>query len=1072
MRQLQLHVEPSRRSAGCRRPAYPEVRLKFVSLHTHTTFSYGDGFAPPKRHVERAAELGMDALAVTEHGNVSSHVQLDKAAREAGIQPIFGLEAYTSHGKNLRKWHLTMLAASPEGYRNLNRIVTRSYDEGFYRWPTVSGEMLREASEGLIILSGCADSQLACTLLGGKGVELHEDAPDIKSAINLVRKYQRLLGDRYYLEVQQFPGLRRSCILNQAYAEISHKTGVPLVATADVHYPSPDDNEMQKILHAATRATGTVAAAEAEWEYNIRLTYPESDHAILENLRRTGLSRADSDGAVTQTAEIAQRCKVDLPTAERLRFPSQNGKTSVDLIWDWLRRGWNFRAKSNRQLLARKREYAERVQYEMKLIVGKDFVDYFLMLSDLVRFAKNSGIAVGPARGSAAASLICYLLRITEVDPMQFPNMMFERFIDEEREDLPDVDLDFASGRRDEVRQRAVWRYGNDRVANIGTFTKYRGKNAIDDVARVYKIPKYEAEAIKNLVIERSGGDSRFDASLADTRDMFPQARAVFDRHPEFENSIRLEGNMRGFGIHAAGIVVSNTPITDFCAMYSREVGSGHNKRKLSALAYDKKDAEHLGLLKLDALGLNTMEMIERAIKMIGMKLEELYNVPLDDEKTMAAFKRGDVVGIFQFEGRATRLVNADVKPDNFMELADINALARPGPLFSGATAAYIDTKWKRRQPQHLHPIVDKYVAQSKYQIIYQEQVLATLREMGGFPGSVTGALRKIISLKLGEAQFNNWHDDFINGAAKHHGIKKDLAEKVWAKMVTSATYSFNIAHCVSYSMLGFWCQWLKQHYPTEFYAAALSIMKGDKAQRAKEMRLMVDAARHGITIDVPSIKHSGVSWSIAEKGRVVAGFQQIFGIGEKTAEMIVETRDREGMDGWDDLIKVRGIGPKTLERIKDFVETDDPFGLTRVTRRLKQVRKLIAGNSKLPNPTHASDDIPTDADNLHVVWVGIPRSKEYKDFVEDERARSGKDPAEIIRSMKDPHLVTSCVLRCYDDGDEEVYLRFNRWQFPKFKSALESVRLEKDIVIAVGIKRQGFGVNLQMRNLFVIDPD
>lgn len=1048
--------------------------MKYVSLHTHTTYSYGDGYGPPAAHVARVSELGMGAVAFTEHGNVSSHVQLAKAAEKNGVQPIFGLEAYTAPAnmretQNQRKWHLTLLASTQEGYHNLNKIVTRSYDEGFYKWPTVTGQMLKEHNDGLIILSGCADSQLACTLLGGKGIPDRTKDPHYKEAVDVVRRYQRLLGDRYFLEVQQFPKLRRTCTLNHIYEQISRDTGVPLCATSDVHYPHPSDNEIQKILHAASRNTGTVAAAEAEWEYGIRLTYPRSDNRIFNNLVRTGLSRRSAQDAIAATAEIAKACKVILPTAERLRFPCPDGTSSRELIWDWLRKGWKFRARRNPRLNANKRVYIQQLRYEMDLIERKDFVDYFLMLSDLVSYAKDAGIAVGPARGSAAASLTCYLLRITEVDPLQFPTMVFERFIDESREDLPDVDLDFASNRRFEVFERAQWRYGRDRVANIATYTRYRGKNAIDDVARVYRIPKFEAETIKGLVIERSGGDSRFDASLADTRDMFPQAKAIFDKYPEFENAIRLEGNIKGFGIHAAGLVVANTPITDFCALYTREV----NKVKHDALAYDKYDVEHLGLLKLDALGLKTMQMIQDACEDVGMKLDDLYSVALDDPKTLAAFKRGDLTGIFQFSGRATRLVNGDVSPDNFMELADINALSRPGPLFSGATAAYVDVKHGRSEPISLHPIVDRITSWSKGQIIYQEQILQIVREVGDFPWTHAAAIRKIISQKKGEAAFHaNW-ENFRDGANRVHGIDEKLADQIWRFMITSASYAFNVAHCVSYSMLAFWQQWQKQHHPTAFYSSVLAnTSTGSPAQRFKVQKIMMDAERHGIRIRPPSLARSGATWRTAGSRTVAAGFTQVPGIGARTAEEVIAYRDAHHPKRWEELIAIKGIGPKTIEKIEWFANHDDPFGLQQVTKKLTVIRKMIEENGNLPKPTHRSGDIPPDANNLRVVWVGIPHEKEYKDFVEDERARTGKEPADILRSMKDPHLVTSCVVRCYDDGDEEVYLRFNRWNFPKYKRVLESLRPEKDIVIAVGIKRKGFGVNLQMRNLYVIDPE
>lgn len=303
--------------------------MHYVSLHSHSTYSYMDGYGLPEEHVARVAELGMKALALTEHGNVSSHVKLELAATKHGIKPIFGLEAYTAPAdmretKNMRKWHQTILAMDLDGYQNLNKLVTRSWNDNFYRWPTVLGADLKELNEGLVVTSGCADSLLACTLLGGKGIE----EGDYDAAVVVLKRFKRLFGDRYYLEVQRFPGLERTRILNRQYAAWSKEFGVPLVATSDVHYPRPEHNEMQKILHAAGRNTGTVAAAEAEWEYDILLTYPESDDEVITDLMATGLTRGEAQQAIASTEEIAERCNVVLPKMDRIRYPG----TKRDLL--------------------------------------------------------------------------------------------------------------------------------------------------------------------------------------------------------------------------------------------------------------------------------------------------------------------------------------------------------------------------------------------------------------------------------------------------------------------------------------------------------------------------------------------------------------------------------------------------------------------------------------------------------------------------------------------------------------------------------------------------------------------
>lgn len=1038
--------------------------MKYVSLHHHSTFSYMDGFGTPDQHVKRAAELGMSALALTEHGNTSSHVKLEQAAAQYGVKPLYGAELYTAAEVTRRKWHLTVLAMNEQGYRNLNVLVSRSYSEGFYQWPTVFGDMLAEHNEGLIVLSGCADSKLSCDLLGGKGRDLHEDSPDYDLALDTVRKFKRLLGDRYYLECQQFPELARTRTLNPVFAKLSAATGVPLVATADCHYPHPDDNEMQVVLHAAGRGAGSAAEQAESWEYDIRLTHPTSDAQILERLRWTGLSRKQAQAAVQATADIADRCNVTLPRAPRLRFPVPAGMTTADYIWQKLREGWAYRYARNKRMQAHKAEYGERLKYEMEMILAKDFADYFLMLNDVVPYVKDHGCPVGPARGSAAASLACYLLRITEVDPLQFPTMVFERFIDITREDLPDVDLDFADDKRDMVRDRLVAVWGEDRVGNIGTFTKYKGKNAIDDIARVYHIPKSEADAVKGVIVERSGGDARSDETLADTLDMFPAAQAAVDRNPKLNLAMRLEGNYRGFGVHAAGLVVGNTKLTDVCAMYTRhDSKAGHSR---TVLAYDMKDAETLGMMKLDALGLSTMGMIDIALGLIGMNLEELYAIDMEDQPTLTAFRDGDVVGIFQFEGRATRLVTSQVRPTTFMELSDINALSRPGPLFSGATRKYIDTKLGVTKPELLHPIVDAITAQSQHQVIYQEQILKIVREVGDFSWTHAAAVRKIISKKKGEAAFNFNKQNFIDGAARLHGMKPALADTIWRTIVTSGTYAFNVAHCISYSMLGFWAMWLKVNYPHEFYTAQLI-----KTEEAKWGPLLRDAAEHGVEVRPPDIKHSTAGWTLTPDKVIAAGFSQIKGVGEKTAQAIMAAREDEPFSDWGDLIRVPGIGPKTIVSMRQACESDDFFGLKRVARVLHAVKQ----EPGMPHATHNIDALIAQKqmgkDFTATVYLMVKQFN-YQDAVEKERAKTGEEEEVILKRLKHPELRTMVSIYCYDEGDEPFSVRVTRWQYNKLKAIIQAIRPHKDVIVVRGTVLANFGNMLFPEQIAVIDPE
>lgn len=1047
------------------------------------------------------------------------------------------------------------------------------------------------------------------------------------------------------------------------------------------------------------------------------------------------------------------------------------------LLRHWIREGWKYRKRTSPKFAEQvadpkiRQEYKERMRYELNQIETKGFVDYFLVLSDAVRWAKDNEIPVGPARGSAAASLVCYLIRITEIDPMLFPTMLFARFIDPNRLDLPDVDLDFADDRRDEVRQYLVRKYGADRVGNIGNFTRYRGKNSIDDIARVYRLPSWAAETIKGLIVERSGGDARQSESLSDTFEMFPKAAKIAEIWPNFRKAELLEGNYRGLGVHAAGIVISNDPIPNTCAVYTRmKAGS---TEPVSVIAYDKDDSEYLGLLKADFLGLSTMGVIGRALKMIGMSLEDLYRIPLTDERTLREFGRNNLVGVFQFEGRATTIVNRDVGPENFSHLADINALSRPGPLFSGMTAKYAAVKHGREEPEKLHPVVDALTGWTYGQIIYQEQVLSIVKDLAGFPIERVGDIRRIISKKLGGMAMANALEEFISGCEATHGINPELARKIWNFIATSSTYSFcvtgdtvlerggagwydsspeitaeqlwknandrspegislsdkiragrlklksmsddgrvrldnlkkitkvkdyrcskittatgrsivvsndhpiltdrgyktphelepgvmavvdlgkeareqekqdlrrsgvghgwaagktwvdgkrmeidgrtrlfneakevvsarsggrcehcgkidtgekhclefahvlqlndcdgeyrayhnpdnvlhlcnschktfdwrmqrsrkprwsfgnptgfeeivriedagvhtvydlemegdqhnyigngfvnhnNQSHSVSYAMLAFWCMYLKVNYPAEFYAASLAKIGNGKGELWKRTRMILDAQKNGIAVLPPRLRESGLTWSIPQKdtelgaavgssnGVILGGFEQVHGIGPVTAKNIVQFREDskalgEPLEAWSDLLAVKGIGNSTIAKITTFVESDDPYGVNRTADVLNAAREAILGFD-VASPTHHSTRtvskwglVPMPQVGQHeVVWLGMVRNKNYKDYVEATRTRTGREEAEIIAEMKDPDLRKSCVLQCYDEGDEDVYVRISRWRYPDLESELEKIRLDRDVVIAVGKKREDFGISVHAEMIVVLE--
>ena len=1035
--------------------------MRFKSLHHHSTFSYRDGYGTPEDHVKRATELGMTALALTEHGNVSSHVRLEQAAEEHGVQPIFGCELYTGgigEDATRRKNHLTVLAENASGYQNLLRVVSRGWREGFYNEPTVSGEMLADHKEGLVVLSGCSGSLLATSLVGGKNIDPSDAS--YKRGRRTAERMRSSLQDSLYLEVQAFPELEKTRNINRALGQLSEELGIPLVATLDAHYTRPEESELQKILHDSRPGSKKTEEDRAKaWSYDVKLTVPLSDKEIWRRLVATGLTKKQAEEAILNTAIIAERCRVKLPKMEMLRYPLPAGYDDpIRLFRSWCEEGWQYRRIDDRPDSKR---YVERVKHEMRLIEDKGFVDYFLLVSDSVRFAKNNGIAVGPARGSAAASLVCYLLRITEVDPMKFPTLLFERFIDANRHDLPDIDLDFDDDRRHEVRDYLVAKYGEDRIGNIGTFVKYKGKNSLDDVQRsCYPDDwdvKHAVDSIKELLIERSSGDLRAAATIEDTIEMFPQVKEVFDRYPLLYKATALEGNVQNMSVHAAGLVVANNPLTHACAVYTRTNTKGEIAEVISL---DKYDAEYLNVLKLDYLGLKTMGMVRIALEHIGMKLEDLYDLPLDDPETIRGFQEGDVVGVFQFDGRAMRSVNSGVVPDNFNEICDINALARPGPLHSGASAEYMDIKHGRKEATHYHPIVDRITKHTNYQVVYQEQILQIVRELGGFSWEESARIRKIISKKRGEQEFNQQRAKFIEGARKH-GMAEEDADSVFSMLATAGAYAFNAAHCVSYGMLAYWTMWIKRHHPQAFYVASLA--KFDEDDR-KRMDLLRDARKHGVPIGKIHLNRSGQTWSL-DGDLIRPGFEQVKGIGDKMAPLILSHRSQVGgFEDWDDLMDIKGIGPAKRDAVYDFWVDSDPFDLLLLQETIEDWRERlsvgirISGDDQpwedwLPQPTHRSAEVPyerTDGD-VAVVWVGVVRERNLKDLFENYHSRTGKqlDPT----SVKRPDLNEWVVMLCEDDS-EPITITVDRWRYRAWKELVWSISPNEDMILVRGYKR------------------
>lgn len=1054
--------------------------MRFVSLHHHSTFSYLDGFQLPEAHVRRAEEIMMRGIAMTEHGNVSSHVQLETAALKAGIKPIFGVELYCGNvgeGATQRKNHLTILAEDQPGYRNLLQLVTRTYSEGFYYEPTADGRMLEQHKDGLIVMSGCQGSLLFTSLVGGKHIA-PEDA-SYERAKQVAARFKRSFGDSYYIEVQAFPELEETRKANPLLAQIAQELNIPLVATFDCHYTVPEEKEIQQVLHNIRPGEKqTLEDQVRSWGYSADLCPPWNDNMVLRKLIATGIPREQAIAAIVATEEIYDRCNVELPSLPMVRFPLPSGYESTLQVWnDWLEEGWRYRKLDERLGPRDRKKYRERLLHEKSVIEGKDFIDYFLIVSDAVRWAKDHDIAVGPARGSAAGSLACWLLRITEVNPMLYPDLVFERFIDVTRQDLPDIDLDFDSERRGEVRDYLIGKYGRERVSNVGTYGTFKGRMALDDAARVYKVPQWEVERVKDVLIERSSGDLRASATIEDTVMQFDAAREVFNKYPDLGVALDLEGNVKNFGIHAAGLVISTGPITDVCAVYQRK----SKGEIVNAISFDKYDAEKKGLLKLDFLGLNTMTSIDHMRLEMGWSLDDLYNLPLEDELTLEGFRQNDIIGVFQFEGRACRYINGALKPDDFRDVYNVSALARPGPLHNGAANDYIDIKWGRKEPEHLHPALEPILSSTYGQIVYQEQILRILGEIGGFDWTHRAEVRRIISRKIGEQEFNRRWGMFRDGALRLHGatgMTEEIAKDIWGRCITAGSYAFNASHTVAYGMLSWDTMWFKKHEPDLFYQCVLNV-----SDKERQQLLLRDTQRFGRKIEIrpPHPKFSDARWCRTD-GALQAGFSQIDGIGDKIAPEIKAYREQHSVEQWEDLLGVKGIGEKTVAKMREFAEQDDPFKAFWLDRTIAAVKAEIEAGKlgPIPRPTHVAEDLPyEEGEDIPVIWLGVIKTRNERDLFEFNQAKGGeldlsdpKHPKLNGKEIKDPQL-GKWVVMVGDDESEQIGLRVDRWRYPRLRKKVWGIRPGKDLVLVKGVKPGWMPTRqITISDLWVIDPE
>jgi DNA polymerase-3 subunit alpha len=848
----------------------------FVHLHLHSQYSLLDGANRIADVAAAAKDAGMPALALTDHGNMFGAIDFYRQARRAGVKPILGIEAYVAYGDRKERGprgsgnnHLVLLAQSETGLRNLIKLTSQSFLEGFYYRPRIDKSLLRRHSEGLIGLSACLKGEINEKILAGQAEQAESSAVE----------FREILGDDgFYLELQDhtIPEQRQA---NEVLRAISRRTGIPLVATNDCHYLHRDDATAHDVL-LCIGTQKTLSDPD-------RLRYASDQFYLKSGAEMAALFPHDRQ-ALENTLAIAERCHLELETDSfhLPEFPVPGGY-SVDEYFDRVvGEGLEGRLaeleRHNADVLERfsPEIYRQRLATEVEVIKRMEFAGYFLIVWDFIRQARETGIPVGPGRGSAAGSLVAYALRITDIDPLQY-GLLFERFLNPERVSLPDIDIDFCMRRRGEVIQYVNEKYGRDRVAQIITFGTLAAKAVIRDVGRVLGIPYAKVDRIAKLLPEMT-------RSLKDAADSVGALQAEISTDPQIQEMVeigcRLEGLTRHASLHAAGVVIAPRPIDELVPLYK-------TSKDEVVTQWDKDVIEDLGLLKMDFLGLRTLTVIDDTLRLLrhqGVELD-LDRIPLDDEESFRLFSDGRTNGIFQFESSGMKDLLRRARPSRFEDLAAFNALYRPGALSVGMVEDYIQRKLGKRKVSYVLPQVRPILEETLGVIVYQEQVMQIAVEVSGFSMGEADVLRKAMGKKSPKVMAEQ-KQKFLQGA-KGRGVAPAKARRLWEYIEPFAGYGFNKSHSVAYALLAYKTAYLKAHHPVAFMAAMLSSEMGSKDNVAKYIQ---ECRAMGISVLPPDVNESSYSFTVGGES-IRFGLGAVKGVGETAVESILEARRRVG---------------------------------------------------------------------------------------------------------------------------------------------------------------------------------
>ncbi len=903
--------------------------MGFAHLHLHTEYSLLDGACRLGPLVDRAKELGMESLAITDHGVMYGVVDFYEACNKAGIHPVIGCEVYVAPGSRFDRTaggraHLILLCETQQGYQNLIKLCSAGFIEGYYYKPRIDMELLRQRHEGLIALSACLSGDVPKLLLQGR----YDEARD------LALEFESIMGKgNYFLEMQDH-GLREQKLVNQGLIRISQETGIPLVCTNDVHYLYREDAKAQEILMCIQ--TGKKLSDENRMRM-------DTDQMYLKSEEEMRAAFPQFEEAIARTGEIAKRCNVEFEFGNYHLpdFPVPDNEPHDHYLHRLCVDGAIARYGS---LDALDGEVGRRLEYEYSMICRMGYVDYFLIVWDFIRYARSRGIPVGPGRGSGAGSICAYALGITGIDPLKY-NLIFERFLNPERVSMPDFDVDFCYERRQEVIDYVTRKYGADHVSQIITFGTMAARAVVRDVGRVMGMPYAQVDQISKMI------PSDLKMTLKKALEISTELKKLYEGdeqvHQLIDYAMTLEGMPRHASTHAAGVVIGAKPLDEFVPLQTND--------DVITTQFPMTTVEHLGLLKMDFLGLRTLTVINDAQTMVRQDIDpdfDVEKIPVDDKETYAMLGRGDTDGVFQLESAGMRRVLTDLQPENLEDIIAVISLYRPGPMQS--IPRFIAGKKNPSSVQYLSPILEKSLDVTYGCMVYQEQVMQIVRDVAGYSLGRSDMVRRAMAKKK-QSEMEKEKKVFVEGAvdadgnvvvpgAVRMGTGADVALKIFGEMETFAQYAFNKSHAAAYAVVAWRTAYLKCHYPVQFMAAILNSVKDNTT---KVSAFIQYCRKHGIAVLPPNVNKSMSKFSVEEGKSIRYGLSAVRNVGVGAVQAILNGRkERPYKDLYDfaERVEIEAINKRVVESLIKSGAMDDFPGYR--TQKLAMYESILDGEA------------------------------------------------------------------------------------------------------------------------------